>query len=431
MGFLQEKKPEFGTADEINSRILAELGITPPAGGNVIAQAAQPSAPVQGSPGRRRLSILDALGGVTDALAEFGGSNAGYREGVERREAREAQSANQDWQQKFNQQKFTKGNQELDADRFERFGTAAKGLDFVMQRSGVAGVQKAFPMLAQQMGMDPDEQEIFAASLESDPQGTIEIFRAINAAPENAGSKPKELAIYEMLNKKNPELAGQYLERVASGVEEISPYQREQLRLGRDRLGSAERVARIRASTPRGTSGAKGKGAAPKVDSGTLDLALGVTGELRDIYQSLDRSGASVNPDRSMVSNIGARVRSSGVGQLVEGAIGTDAQTQRDKIAAIRPNLIRRIAEATGMTASQMNSDKDMALLLDQVTDPTRSTQANMEAIRRLEDLIRSRAGGSQGSSSGGSRPRIKLKPRTSAAPGKRMKYNPATGRIE
>jgi len=424
MGFLQDKKPEFGTAEEISANVLA--GLRNP------AQAEAPAAPVQGTPGRRRISLLDALGGVADTLAEFGGSNAGYREGVQRREAREAEAIDQSWKEKFNQQKLKAGENELDQGRFERFGTAAKGLGFVMQRSGLPGVQKAFPLIAQQMGMDPDEQAIFAASLQEDPEGTIGIFEAINAAPENAGSKPKELAIYEMLNKKNPELAGQYLERVASGMSE---YQEGQLGLGRDKLTSAERIARIRASTPRGgtsRAAAPKKGGTPQVDPGTLALALGVTGELRDIYERLDASGASVNPNRSAASNIGARVRSSGIGQLVEGALGTEAQTERDRIAGIRPNLIRRISEATGMTASQMNSDKDMQLLLDQVTDPTRSTQANLDAIARLETLITSRARGSQQApSSGGGRPRIKLRPKNTAAPGKRMKYNPATGRIE
>lgn len=418
MGFLSDKDQMPGV-EEINDSALASLRPR-----NVM----QP----QPAPGRRKVSPLDLIGGVADALAEFGEAAPGYREGVARREAREAQRINQDFQQRFNQQKLASGQDDMEAARFERFGTAARGLGAVFQRSGIPGVQKAFPIIARQLGMDEEEQQIFGAALQEDPEGTLSMLNEINAPKQNQGSQPKELAIYNMLKERDPAAAEDYLNRVATGVEGMSDYQREQLRLGRDKLTSAERIARIRATRAgQGGTGAGGKSGTPRIDPGTLDLALGVTGELRDIYKRLDQSGASVNPDRPMIPNVIARARSSGIGQLIEGAVGTEAQTERDRIASIRPNLIRRISEATGMTASQMNSDKDMQLLLDQVTDPTRSTQANLDAIRRLEELIVSRAQEVRRPSAARPRPRIKLRPKTSPAPGTRMKYNPATGRIE
>lgn len=460
MGFLRDKNP----VADINATILGDLrgdpnlvtrqvssGFGQPAnGGNVLARLAEaPAAQAQQLPqpempqprSRRKASTLDILGGIADALAEFGGAAPGYREGVERRDAREMQMRNQDWTEKFNAQKLQMGQNELADARFSRFGQAARGLGVIMERSGVEGVAKAFPAIAQQMGMSPEEQQIFAAGLRDDPEGTLEALQ-MATDPSLKGSQPKEITIYKMLQRQDPtgKAAEAYMNRVASGVTEMTPYQEAQIALGEKRIQASTsnnrttnatkiRVAGMRPATGAGKTG---KGGEAKIDPATLDLALGVTSELRGLYDGLKRGGAAVEPGQSTADNIKARVRSSGIGQLIEGALGTEAQTARDKIAGIRPNLIRRIAEATGMTAAQMNSDKDMQLLLDQVTDPTRSYSSNIAAIDRLETLIKSRAGRG-GASAGGSspRPRIKLRPKNTPAAGKVMRYNPKTGVIE
>jgi len=429
MGFLTDKEEQQGQPP------IADPMAWKPSG-NILAAISGPPQSQQPAtePKRKRLSALDILGAIADAGAEFGGSNAGYREGVARREAAQNEELDRSWMQKFNAQKLAKGQSELAGDRFERFGQAARGLGAIMENYGAPGVAKAFPLIAQQMGMDEEEQAIFKTSLDTDPQGTLEMLSAATD-PSVAGSQPKEITIYKLLQKRDPEAAKMYLEKVATGAGEMSDYQREQIRLREAEIGARDRrdirgaQTRIRVAGIRGPSGAaaKAKGGAPVVDPASLGLALQVTGELRGIYNDLRKQGAIVDTDAPTGSNIAARARASGVGQLVEGALGTRAQTGRDKIEGIRPNLIRRISEATGMTASQMNSDKDMALLLAQVTDPTMSYQANMAAISRLENLIKTRSG----AASAPSRPKLRPRPGAGAAAGKRMKYNPATGRIE
>ena len=452
MGFLKDNQEQQGAA------ISDPMGWKPE--GNILSAIAglapgegapmQPQQPT--TPKRERISTLDIIGSILDAGAEFGDSNPGYREATDRRRTLQQQQQDRAMQDQFNQQKLTAGNMDLEKGRMDidttkadqsltRFGQASRGLGAVFAKHGPEGIQKAFPLLAKQLGMNEQESAIFGESLAADPQGTIAMIEAATA-PNASGSPPKEKIISEMLRARDPsgKMEQQYLGNLARGM---SGYQEGQLALGQDKLDSNEKIAAIRARAvanaarikAQTTGVKKGKDGNPVIDPATLDLALGVTGELRGIYDDLRRQGAAVNPDQNASTNILARVRSSGLGQLVEGALGTKAQTNRDMIAGIRPNLIRRISEATGMTAAQMNSDKDMKLLLDQATDPTMSYDANVAAIDRLEELIVSRSGGGAAAAparatGGGSRPRIRIKPRGQAAAPKRMVYDPKTGEI-
>lgn len=54
----------------------------------------------------------------------------------------------------------------------------------------------------------------------------------------------------------------------------------------------------------------------------------------------------------------------------------------RDRIGSIRPNLMQSIAQATGMTGKQLDSNADVKLFAQTVSDPTKSYEANIAAIR-------------------------------------------------
>ena len=426
MGFLSDN--DMPSADEINSSVL---GILRPAAqqiapGNVMQQA---------SPGRRKISTMDILGAIVDAGAEFGGSNAGYREGIARQQEQENARVSNEWAQKFNQQKLQAGQNELDAGRFERFGTAARGLSSVMQRAGLPGVKKAFPLLAQQMGMDPDEQEIFAASLEADPQGTLEILNAINAKPENAGSKPKELAVYEMLQKQNPELAGQYLERIASGVEEMSPYQKAQIGLGRDKLTSAERVARIRAATS-GRAAAGKPTKAQEASAGRVEAAKSaktVVSSMREAYGRLRDAGGINARGQGIVGRSQAAVQENV--PMVERMMNPEAFSARQDLETLRTQGITSLLPILGslnLGSKNIDAAKELETWRKAIASAS-DYESAMRALDRIDQRIEEITAMPEVRPSATNRPRIKLRPKTAPAakPGKRLRYNPATGDFE
>jgi len=112
-----------------------------------------------------------------------------------------------------------------------------------------------------------------------------------------------------------------------------------------------------------------------------------VVADLRDKYNKLQDGGGIVESGGSTLSNIGARVSSSGIGQTLGGAFGTKNQGSRDSIEMTRPLLLQAIMKATGMSAKQMDSNAELKLYLATATDPTKGLQANMDALERIENL--------------------------------------------
>jgi hypothetical protein len=68
--------------------------------------------------------------------------------------------------------------------------------------------------------------------------------------------------------------------------------------------------------------------------------------------------------------------------------VGTEAQVKRDRINSIRPALMQSLAKATGMGAKQLDSNADVKLFMQTVTDPTASYEANQAAVAGLERFL-------------------------------------------
>jgi hypothetical protein len=116
-------------------------------------------------------------------------------------------------------------------------------------------------------------------------------------------------------------------------------------------------------------------------------LMAGSVGRLADAYLNLDRLGAAVSEKAGTERNIAARLRSSKVGQLLEGMTGTEAQRYRDRIAQTRPLLVQSIRQATGMSAKAMDSNRELQFYLDAASDPTRNFVENLAAIHALDKV--------------------------------------------
>jgi hypothetical protein len=128
-----------------------------------------------------------------------------------------------------------------------------------------------------------------------------------------------------------------------------------------------------------------------------LDAAQGKTDEakqrvsvnlkaLGDYYEELTKLGASIDTTKSGAKNVSARVRASGVGQLLGGALGTEEQSYRNKINQMRPLLLQEIRQATAMGARGLDSNKELEFYIQAATDPARDIQSNRAALQVLEN---------------------------------------------
>ena len=119
---------------------------------------------------------------------------------------------------------------------------------------------------------------------------------------------------------------------------------------------------------------------------GAADVSTEIV-KLKDSYDKLYAGGGITDPSLKWGSNIAGKVSSSAVGQTLGSTFGTRNATERDKIAQTRPLLMGAIMKATGMSAKQIDSNAELKLWLSTATDPTKSYEANIEALQNIENL--------------------------------------------
>jgi hypothetical protein len=428
------------------------------AGAPSAAQAPGPAAP--NAPEKPRRSLLSTVGQIADVLAKVGGAEALYQPTLDAREDRSM--AKEDRQRGIDldklkmaltQQQVEGGNLDLANARTARLGLGIKGLQAIQARGG--DPVKAWPVIAQQLGIEPERAKIIGDAIAADPNALYGLNAALGSGQQgqNFGLQPffakgpnGEVKAYQLgqdgtINPINlPEgyqPAGQvgvvdngdanvvYDKRTGLPVRVMpkagGPQEGQRPIVdARGRVIGYEEMPGSRTQYDRDHPKPAAGNARQQQDyeqrtAGT-QAALANIGELRTIYGKLDEAGAMVNPNNSAVGNIGARVRSSGVGQMVEGAVGTEAQTMRDRVNSIRPGMMQAIAKATGMTGKQLDSNADVQLWMRTVTDPTSSYQANMAALDGLERFIRLNT--PKAPAAGGGGPRRALPPRVGGGGG-------------
>lgn len=116
--------------------------------------------------------------------------------------------------------------------------------------------------------------------------------------------------------------------------------------------------------------------------------AATIIAKLRQSYDRLDELGGITSTENRAGTNISARMGASSVGQTVGSFFGTKTQAERDKIEQTRPLLMTTIMQALGLTAKQLDSNAELKLWLSSATDPTKSLEANREALNELERLL-------------------------------------------
>lgn len=111
-----------------------------------------------------------------------------------------------------------------------------------------------------------------------------------------------------------------------------------------------------------------------------------ITQTMANSYTKLRDMGAMKSVESGAGANLAAGTQSSAVGQFLGGVFGTAEQSERDYVTGQRRLLVQAIAKATGMTASQINSDKELQSMLDAATDTKKGYETN---IRTLNDINR------------------------------------------
>jgi hypothetical protein len=379
-------------------------GQMPTAGGMTQQQAGPPPMAAQQAPGRPRKSVLDMIGGLADVFASVGGAAPLYQQGLDAQLGR--QNAAEDRTREIDMEALRKqvienqiqsGEQNLEAGeldiqnaRNEMLGSAGAGLRQIMSRGGPEGVAKVWPLVAQQLGISPEQTAQIGEAFGADPQGTLD---ALFPDPTIAkgGSKSKEIQIYELLAANNPETANAYLNSLAAGGGEkpMTAYQREQVRLAEGRLGLArERYENPPASATERAATTKQEVANAQKEQAT-NGALTFLDTLEETVTALNESGGMTNEQQGTVGTLGTAARE--YLPLVERVASPEGFAARERLDGLLTQGVSSLLPLlTGMTIGSKNMDaaKEMENLKRAVVS-AKSYEAAMAAINSYRANLR------------------------------------------
>jgi hypothetical protein len=172
-----------------------------------IASAAgsdQLSAPQHGG----RQSLFDIIGRVGDMFAKIGGSTPLYQSTMDADLARQQAAEDRPRQVDLENLKaqlvksqIGKANSDaadaqgkLDTAHAALIGAGAKGLRAVFAKSGADGVNRAWPLVAQQLHLSPEDTQTIGQHLQQDPDTTISALEA-TAAKATSGKDGNEYGL--------------------------------------------------------------------------------------------------------------------------------------------------------------------------------------------------------------------------------------------
>lgn len=99
-------------------------------------------------------------------------------------------------------------------------------------------------------------------------------------------------------------------------------------------------------------------------------------GRMINLYDTLDEMKEIPSEKRGPLENIGAYARGTTLGQEVEKARATPAQTKRNEIRSLQRALLNDIKNSTGMSAQEINSNFELKNMLETLSDPTQSIES-------------------------------------------------------
>lgn len=109
--------------------------------------------------------------------------------------------------------------------------------------------------------------------------------------------------------------------------------------------------------------------------------------KIRSAYETLNKAEAIPSTERGTIENVFDYLSTTGPGREIQRALGTKANKSLNEITGSRKLLATAIKNATGMSAQEMNSNVELQLTLDALTDPTQGYESAISQLDTLEQL--------------------------------------------
>ena len=109
--------------------------------------------------------------------------------------------------------------------------------------------------------------------------------------------------------------------------------------------------------------------------------------KVRAAYEALDKAEAIPSEARGGFANAMDYFASSSLGREAQKMVGTTTSKYLSEIINSRKLLATAIKNATGMSAQEMNSNTELQLMMDALTDPTQGIEAARNTLDTIEEL--------------------------------------------
>lgn len=152
-----------------------------------------------------------------------------------------------------------------------------------------------------------------------------------------------------------------------------------------ERETPAEAAAKA-AATARATAAVDAEKKAAEKLPGRKQVST-IISKIRAAYEQLDKAQAIPSETRGGFANAMDYVASSSLGREAQKMVGTKSSKYLSEIINSRKLLATAIKNATGMSAQEMNSNVELQLTLDALTDPTQGIEAARSTLGTLEEL--------------------------------------------
>lgn len=203
------------------------------------------------------------------------------------------------------------------------------------------------------------------------------------------GSPDKVLAVVQGASDKEAARA-QALEVAKTAAEAKVEAARE---AGANRLEIARIQAESRTQLAQLAAALKGPSAAEIKRQDVVDKAaegkasLGETlGVASKLVEDLGKSGGMSSTASSGLSNLLTKLQTSSTGQYLGQTFGTENQKNRDVLASTRLQLFNDVKTATGMSASQLNSNVELQTWLNSLGSPGMTKEANQDILNNISN---------------------------------------------
>jgi hypothetical protein len=109
--------------------------------------------------------------------------------------------------------------------------------------------------------------------------------------------------------------------------------------------------------------------------------------KIRNAYEELNKAEAIPSEKRGGFANAMDYMSTTSLGREAQRMLGTKYNRPLNEIVGSRKLLATAIKNATGMSAQEMNSNTELTLMLDALTDPTQGYESAISLLGTIEDL--------------------------------------------